>query len=187
MVNPLLVTDTKFSSRERSRVGKYNRPPSLPASASLPSLLLRTLRPAAQRKNVAKAFSLPSFHVPSDKLPTWLLFYNLPPSLPPLFVRGHRWERRKSFSRRLGAKRPNPCRSLHYGRVLASPLCAFTPSIFITPVCGRVKCAYCVDSRAQVVNRIPLSKGCAHDGISNKERPPGLRKRPSRGLWNEEK
>ena len=31
MENALLVTDTKFSSRERSRVGKYNRPPSLPA------------------------------------------------------------------------------------------------------------------------------------------------------------
>ena len=64
MENALLVTDTKFSSRERSRVGKYNRPPSLPAS--LPSLLLRTLRPAAQRKNVAKAFSLPSMFHPTN-------------------------------------------------------------------------------------------------------------------------
>ena len=77
------MTDTKFSSRELSRVGKYNRTPSLPASlpSYAPSALLRK-----ERTSLKLSPFLPSMFLPSDKLPTWLIFYNRSPSLPPRAV-----------------------------------------------------------------------------------------------------
>ena len=176
MENALLVTDTKFSSRERSRVGKYNRPPSLPAFPPYfyaPSALLRK-----ERTSLKLSPFLP-FHVPSIRQTANLAAFLQPPFLRALFVRGHRWERGKSFSRRLGAKRPNPCRCI---MAACSPLLyvllGFYSFHFHNSRLWSGNSAYCVDSQAQVVDRIPLSKGCAHDGISNKERPPGLHKRP---------